>query len=159
MTKEITKAFILQQIQDKFGLRELEPEKFSFLESVMPIYNIEQHLKTWESRWLDLTVAATGGKTIRIIPDMERWLLQSYTMVFISGAFTVAGGYILRSLRRDGTDMSYLDLKAAQSVSYLTMLPTPVVLEPGDAFMVNIDGYTSSGTLRIHYDYQRETLR
>ena len=45
MTKEITKSFILQQIQDKFRLREFTAENFLFSETVIPIYNVENHLE------------------------------------------------------------------------------------------------------------------
>jgi len=77
----------------------------------------------------------------------------------VTGVYTVAGAYILRRDRALGTDFSYLDLTAAQSVSYLRTLPEPVTLEAGDTLLVNIDGYTSTGDLTLHIDYRKEEIR
>ena len=159
MTKEITKSILLQQIQDKFRLRDLEPEIFRFSEQVIPTYDIGQHLKKWESSYVSKSVSSTGGLSYFTIPYDERWLLQAYSIVFVSGVYTVAGAYIFRNTRKDSGDFSYLDLTAAQSASYLNMLPTPIVLEPGDEVKINIDGYTSTGTLQLYIDFQKETIR
>ena len=159
MTKEITKAFILQQIQDKFKLRELEPEVFRFSEEVVPVYDIGQHLKIWESYREVVSITGSGAVDILTVPATERWLLRAYTVVFVSGAYTIAGVYILRNTKRDENDFSYLDLTAGQSSSYLRTLPVPVVLEPGDELKFNIDGYTSSGSVVFHYDFMKEEIR
>ena len=159
MTKEITKAFILQQIEDRFQLRELVPEKFTFSENVIPIYDIAPHLGEWESSWASVSITSATSFSIVTVPQTERWMLRSYSPIFMTGVFTVAGVYVLRKKRRDTTDFTYLDLEAAQSTSYLRVLPEAVVLEAGDEIRVNVDGWTSIGTLKTMYDFRRETLR
>ena len=158
MTKEITKAFILQEIQDKFKLRELEPERFRFLEAVRPVYNIEQHLKHREILTTTVSITATGGKIICSIPSNERWTLSRYTVVFlVAGAYKVAGVYLVR--RNDSSVFCYLDLKKNQTESYAVDLPKDVILEDGDYLMVNIDDYISTANLRIYFDVVKEEIR
>ena len=159
MTKEITKAVILQEIQDKFKLREFASAKFLFDETVVPVYEIRGHLQSWRSRHAQLSVTAAGSFSFFTVPTTERWTLRSYSVIFMTGVYTVAGIYILRNLRGGSTDFSYLDLEAAQSTSYLTALPAPTVLEPGDDLRVNVDGYTSTGNLQLHIDYMKEEIR
>ena len=160
MTKEITKSIILQKIQDRLGLREFEAAKFLLDETVVPTYDIHHDLEIWRSYFVNTSaITETGAKILTSVPANEKWLLRAYTITFISGAITIAGVYVLRSTRRDDTDFSYLDLTAAQSTAYLRTLPEPVVLEPGDALYVNVDGYTSNAILRLNYDYRVEELR
>jgi len=159
MSKEITKAIILQEIQDKFKLRDFEPAKFLFEETVIPVYEISEHLQHWATYQRTVSVTSTGAIAIKIIPPNEKWLLRAYSVIFVTGVYTVAGAYILRRDRALGTDFSYLDLTAAQSVSYLRTLPEPVTLEAGDTLLVNIDGYTSTGDLTLHIDYRKEEIR
>ena len=160
MTKEITKAFILQQIQDKFALREFAPEKFLFSEMVMPVYDIEPHLEEWWNRYSQVTITATGAPVLFTVPEDSRWVLTSYDVVFMgAGAYTVAGVILTRRLRNPTDAYIYLDLSAAQTVSYHTELQTPLILGPGDELKVSIDGYTSSQGLRLYIDYIVEKIR
>ena len=158
MTKEITKAKILQEIQDKFRLREFLPEKFLFAETVIPVYNIEKHTQTWVITRKSVTATGTGGILLRTVPENEQWALRAYDVVFVSGVFTATGLYITR-VQEDPTYFIYLDLTAGQSTSYHITLPSPVVLQPGDEIQINIDGYTSSGVLYIYLDVMKEEIR
>ena len=159
MTKEITKAFILQQMQDKFKLRELDPEIFRFSEEVVPVYNIEQHLEAWKARYTEISITGTGATHIINVPDYERWSLWRYDVVFMgAGAYTVAGIYTRRAADTI-TSFCYLDLGVAKSASYHIELSQPVVLQPGDRLYVNVDGYTSPQNLRLYYDYKIEEIR
>ena len=158
MTKEITKAFILQQIQDKFGMREFAPAAFLFDETVVPVYNIEQHLEEMYTRYVIKSITSTGGKTLLAVPGTERWHLKRYDVVFMGvSTFTVAGVYITRINRSPADSYIYLDLEAAQSVSYHK--DVDVILNPGDIVGVSIDGYTSTADLRLYVDYLREEIR
>ena len=159
MTKEITKSIILQEIQDKFKLREFTDAKFLFDETVVPTYDIRQHLQKWRSIETTISIFSSGGKTLKDIPDDEKWAIRAYSIIFISGVYTIAGVYLVRRLRSAATNFSYLDLGAAQSTSYLKTMPEPVIAEPGDSIRVNIDGYTSTGDLTIHIDYMKEEIR
>ena len=158
MTKEITKAFILQQIEERFKLRDLIPEKFTFLESVMPTYNIEGHLKTWMTLSKTISVTGTGPKTIFSVPYTERRCLTGYTVVFMAaGAYTLAGVYIAR--KNDVSIFIYLDLGAAKTISYTVNLPKPLILDSGDKLALNVDGYTSTADVMVNCDYVAETIR
>ena len=159
MTKEIAKAFILQRIEDKFGLRELTPEKFSFSEQVVPVYNIEQHLEEWWQRYLTKSITSSDPFPLFTIPAHGKWTLRSYDVVFMTGAFTIAGLYLKRKNGTPSDAYIYLDLKAAQSASYHIDLNPPVVCQPGDIIFVYVDGYTSTGDLRVYVDYKLETIR
>ena len=159
MTKEITKAFILQQLEDKLGLRELEPEKFCFSEEVVPIYNIEPHLGHWTLKKATVSVTGTGLVFFFKVPANERWTLRAYQTIFMTGAFTTAGVYIDTRFGGSSADFMYLDLAAAQNVSYLVNLPVPVVLESGARIFHNIDGYTTTGDLMLTADLLVEEIR
>jgi len=157
MTKEITKAIILQQIQDKLKLRELEPGRFTFSEEVIPTYNIEPHIQEQISEIQ--TVSVTSGPTAYEffeVPDDERWVLNRYNIVFMAaGAYKVTGMYILRG----SGNAIYLDMIEGQTVSYAVELHNPSVLDAGHKLFVYVDDYTSTANLRVYIDYEREVIR
>ena len=156
MTKEITKAFILQRITDELALRELEPEKFAFSELVVPTYNIERQLKNWRVESKTLSITSTGPKLFFYPAQDERWVINGYSTVFMTGAYTIAGMYITRNL---GSDFVYLDLTAAQNTSYTVNLPKPLELLFGDKLIANVDGYTTTGDLMVNVDVNVEKIR
>ena len=160
MTKEITKAIILQQMGDKLKLREFSHAAFLFDETVVPVYNIEPHLEEWWQRYYSTSIIAIGGRLIKEVPDDRRWHLRAYDVVFMGAVTcTVAGIYIERVNRSPADAFIYLDLAAAQNVSYHTDLITPVTLNPGDKIYVNVDGFTSAQTMRLYIDYNVEFIR
>jgi hypothetical protein len=159
MTKEITKSIILQEIQDKLKLRDWEASRFLFSESVTPIYDIDQHLKRYVNRFIDVSVTTTGALQFYNVPDDEKWTLHRYDVVFMgAGAYTVAGVYTVRDIY-NLANFCYLDLTAAQNVSYHVTLPQPVVLMPLSRIYINIDGFTSTQDLRLYIDYSVEEIR
>ena len=158
MTKEITKAFIIQQIEDKFKLRDFEPEKFLFSETVIPVYNIEPHLSAWEVKASTVNITSAEAYTFFTVPDTERWTLRSYQLLFqATGAIKASG--LLVSHRPLTADSIYLDLKKGQEVSYLVNLPQLVVLQPGNLLRVLIDTYVSPQDLIVRIDVKREEIR
>ena len=157
MSKEITKSYILQEIQDKFKLRDLIPSKFVFEETVMPVYSIEEHLVTNEAKAATKPISTIGGREFFLVPDDERWFLNGYTVVVVTGTYTFAGVYITR--KAAPSYFLYLDLTAAQTLSYAHFLPRKLTLSPGDIVGINIDGYTASGNLAMYIDYGKETIR
>jgi len=159
MSKEITKAIILQEIQDKLRLRDFIPAKFLFDETVVPVYDIGQHLESWWQQYMEKSVTSASGLSFFIVPGTERWHLKRYDIVFMgAGAYTVSGLYVVRT-NRVGAASVYLDLTAAQTVSYHVELPQPAVLQSGDILYINIDGYTSPQNLRLYIDYMKEEIR
>ena len=160
MTKEITKARILQEIEDKFALREFAPAAFLFDETVVPVYNIEQHLKHWEARYVEVSITSATFFEFFTVPPTERWLLRGYNVIFMAaGAYKVTGLYIRRQSGDPAGSTIYLDMKEGQTVSYSINLPTPVALEPEDRLAVLIDNYTSTAALRLYIDIQKEEIR
>ena len=158
MTKEITKASILQQIQDKLKLREFEPANFLFDETVIPVYDISNHLGKAIVGYGEEAITTIGGVTFYTVPDNERWFLTGYNVIFMgAGAYTVAGAYITRLTYP--LNFMYLDLTAAQTVSYAVNLPKALMLQPGDTLNINIDGYTSPQDLRLYIDVWKEEIR
>jgi hypothetical protein len=156
MTKEITKAYILQELQDKFKLRELIPETFRFSEEVVPTYDIEQHLTREEIKENTVSITATGGKWFFNVPATQRWELHRYNVVFMTGSYKVAGLMVCRPLL---ANYMYLDLTKNQTVSYAKNLPQPVILQPGDGLYINIDDFTSIGNLMLRADVTVEEIR
>ena len=158
MTKEITKSIILQEIQDKFKLREFDPAAFLFDETVVPVYEIGEHLKTWRVYNHSESITSTGDKLFFTVPPNERWTLRSYMVLFYSeGAYQVSGVYL--AYRDALSDYIYLDLKKNQASSYLVNLPVPVVLEPNNRIYAYIDTYVSTANLRLYVDVQKEEIR
>ena len=157
MTKEITKAFILQEIQDKFKLRELTPEKFVFSEMVIPTYDVGPHLTTWEIKKKTVSITAADAFTFFTVPENEQWLLRSYQVIYLAtGAIKGSGLYLWRQL---SGDFIYIDLKKGQEVSYLITPPNPVVLQPRATLRYLIDTYVSTQNLTIYIDVLVEVLR
>ena len=161
MTKEITKAYILQQMQDKFGLRDLEPETFRFSEMVVPTYDIEKHIESATARFQTVSVTAgPAGYLFFTVSPTLRWTIQGYNIIFMAaGAYTVTGLYIVRALEKFADSFIYLDMTLGQSASYAVNLPKPLTLESGDKIYVYVDSYTSTANLRVYLDYVEETLR
>jgi len=159
MTKEITKSIILQEIQDKLKLREFEAGKFLFDETVVPTYDIGEHLRQRWTKYYQTSITSIGPHTFFNVPNNEKWRLSRYDIVFMSGSYTVAGLYVNRRNRSPGDSFIYLDLEAAQAISYHTELQVPVILDSGDQLLINIDGYTSTGNLRLYIDYEMEEIR
>ena len=156
MTKEITKARIIQEIQDKFALRELEPEVFSFSELVIPTYDVEQHLLAWTAKYTTVSITSAAGFEFFEVPESEKWKLRRYDVVFMAtGAYKVTGLYVTRK----GASNVYLDMTKAQTVSYHIDLVEPVDLQPGDKVYILVDDYTSTANLRVYIDYQIEVVR
>ena len=158
MTKEITKTRILQELEDKFALREHEKDFFLFSETVVPTYDIGQHLKQHVNTFAELSITSATSFIFFVVPMDERWTLYRYDVVFMgAGAHTVAGVYTQRTL--DSASFCYLDLTAAQSASYHVNLPFPILLSPGSRIKINVDGYTSTQNLRLYLDYMVENIR
>ena len=158
MSKEITKAFILQQMEDKFGLRELVPERFTFAENVVPVYEIEQHLEKTIVDYTDVSITSgPAGYLFFSIPENQKWKLRGYNVIFMAaGAYKVTGLYIRRQLY---DRLIYLDMTLGRTVSYSVNLPSPVVLEPGNKIYVYVDDYISTADLRLYIDYTMEEIR
>ena len=158
MTKEITKAIILQEMQDKLKLREFEPAKFLFDETVVPIYNIEPHLWKWEvsSETKSITSAATF--LFFTVPENEEWHIRAYQFIFYNvGAYQISGAYIKRT--DAPSNYIYMDLKENQAASYLVNLPTILTAHPGSEIRVLVDTYVSTANLEMLMDIAVEVLR
>ena len=156
MTKEITKANILQELQDKFQLREFDRAVFLFDETVVPVYNIAPHLEKTVRKYTRLSITSAASVTCFTVPQDERWRLRRYNVIFVTGVYTVAGILVGRP---SAAEYSYLDLKAAQNASYINDLPKDVILNPGESLYVNVDGYTSTGNLDVICEVIREEIR
>ena len=158
MTKEITKAIILQEIQDKLKLREFAPTKFLFDETVVPVYNIERHLQKWTLDYKRVSIDSAAAFTFFTVPENEQWQLRSYNVIFLgAGAIKVAGIYITRNI--SPSNYLYLDLTKNQTVSYAVELNTPVVLDPGSMIRVMCDDYISTQNLDCTIDVMKEEIR
>ena len=157
MTKEITKSIILQEIQDKFKLREFADAKFLFDETVIPVYNVEQHLAHAEVK--EKTVSITSGPAgflFFTLPWTERWSIHTYNIIFMTGVFSVTG---LMVARRLDADYIYIDMTQGQTTSYTVNLPKDIICNPGDTLRVYVDGYTSTGNLMLRLDTTVEEVR
>ena len=161
MTKEITKSYILQELQDKFGLREFLRENFVFLETVMPTYDIARHVEFPTTDFEELSITSGPvGYVFFTVPENERWYLNAYNVVFMgAGAYTVTGLYIVRKKQLTAGATIYIDMTLGQTVSYAHVLPKPIRLDPGDTIRVYVDSYTSTQNLRLYIDYLMEEIR
>ena len=156
MTKEITKAYIIQELGDRFKLREFEPEPFTLSEQVVPIYDVENHLQKIERLTKTVSITSSGAVYIFGVPENERWYLQRYNVIFMTGVYTIAGAFVGR---HSFTEYTYLDLALAVAASYTNDLSKAVRMDASDTFNVNIDGYTSTGDLLIIAEVIKEEIR
>ena len=158
MTKEITKSYILQQIQDKFKLRELVPEVFSFQETVVPVYHVEPHLTKWEIKREVNAISGTGASVFFQVPGNETWILRSYTVEFLGvPTIKLAGAYIQRGC--DVNHYIYLDLEKNQILSYVNILPEAIHIDSGDQIFLNVDDFTSGMSIAMKIDVKVEEVR
>jgi len=160
MTKEITKAVILQEMQDKLKLREFTPANFLFEETVVPVYDIEQHLEHPTTTYAEVSITSASFFLFFEIPPNEIWYLDTYNVIFMgAGAIAVTGLYISRKIRSPSDAVIYLDMELGQTVSYTVNLSKAVKLLPGDKLYVYVDTYTSTQALRLYIDYVKEEIR
>ena len=159
MTKEITKAYILQEIQDKFKLRDFEPETFRFDEKVVPTYEIGKHLLSMETSISTASVSSAAAFPLYVVPQTERWFLHRYTAVFTGAGAIKTAGISLARAKSGHAHHLYLDLTKNQTMSYAVNLPYPVELESGDKLYVVCDDYTSTQNFILYIDYTKETIR
>lgn len=156
MTKEITKAIILQEIQNKLKLREFASSNFLFDETVVPIYDIGPHLLKWETKREIVSITSATNFLLFQVPQNEQWKVRRYNVIFHAvGAYTLTGIYI----RRSATDFLYLDMEAGQSASYMHELTQDAFLLPGEYLRVLVDSYTSTANLEVAFDVQVEEIR
>jgi len=157
MTKEITKAIILQEMQDKLKLREFDPAAFLFDETVVPVYEIAPHLlKTVvKSKTLSITSGPDPYMFFEV-SGTERWHISGYNVIFITGSYKVAGMLLYRKMI---ADYFYIDLTKNQTVSYAVNLPKELVVNPGEKIFLYVDDYTSTGNLELRLDVKVEELR
>ena len=149
----------MQELQDKFGLREFEASRFLFNETVIPTYEIGGHLKKWEVTSNTQNVTTTGDIFFFEVPNTERWILRAYQVIYLMTGAIKGSGLIATLRPNTSAHFIYLDLKKGQEVSYLVNLPCPVVLEPGNMLKYVIDTYVSSQNLTIYIDIQKEEIR
>ena len=158
MTKEITKAIILQELENKFQLREFLPAKFLFDETVVPTYSIEPHLTRFEIMHNTVSITSATGFAFFTVPQDEQWTLRAYQVIF--GATGAHKGTGLYAIWRPGeVDYIYFDMTKGQEISYLATLPQAVVLAPKTRLFYNIDTYVSTQDLTIDIDVSVEELR
>ena len=159
MTKEITKSIILQQIQDKLGLREFDAAKFLFDETVVPVYNIEAHLGDWDVLEEVKTISSATAFTFFSVPMDERWLLRAYTVIFGATGAHKGTGLFMTYRPYPNIESMYLDMTKGQEVSYLVTLPAIVVLNPKTQLKYLIDTYVCNQALTINIDVLKEKIR
>jgi len=158
MTKEITKARVLQEIQDKFKLREFEHTPFLFSETVTPVYSMEPHLEVWEHEYKRISITSAASFTFFVVPQTEKWHIRAYSVIFLgSGAIKITGVYVSR--KATPTRTIYLDMKESQIISYVINLPQVCVLQPGDVVAILCDDYTSTQSLDLYLDVMKEEIR
>ena len=159
MTKEITKARILQELQDKFALREHLPASFLFEETVIPTYDIEQHLGAWEIKAKTQSITSATSYIFFAVGPKQRWLLRGYTVIFLATGAIKGSGLYITNRPPILTNLQYLDLTKGQEVSYTVNLSVPVVLGPNAQLGYLIDTYVSTQDLLIYVDILKEEIR
>ena len=159
MSKEITKAHIIQEIEDKFKMRDFESAPFLFDETVIPTYEISPHLETRTIKSKTLSITSATFFEFFIVPADERWIFANYNLTFYNiGAYKVTGLFVTRTSSGAGAYI-YLDQTAGQTGSYAVHLNTPVTVDPGDKLSVLIDTYVSTANLRLGVDVQLAKIR
>ena len=162
MTKEITKAIILQQIQEKFGLRELESEIFRFSEMVIPIYDIGMHVKNWDLQRYREEITGNGSLHFITVPDNERWKMRRIIVVAeAGGTYNIAIIYIYHPSH--STDNNYIFYNTVAPIAAGTVtifeFPQDIPVEEGDNIDINISGFSVGGYTSIHILREVETIR
>ena len=162
MTKEITKANILQEIQDKFGLREWEATKFLFNETVMPIYDIDQHVRKWVCIRGRKPIAGNGAVSFFSVPPVERWHVRRLSVFHETGAnFDIDQVFFYRG----ATECQYVFYDTTSPLTSGTVkifeFPQDIPMEYGELadIRINVSNFVGGGYVALHMLREVETIR
>ena len=161
MSKEITKASILQEIQNKFKLRDFEPEKFLFSEMVTPTYDIGDHVKHWESERCREQITANGVTIMCTVPENERWRVRKIDVINEGGAnFKINQVFFYGS----ATKLQYLYFNnagiASGAVEFFP-LEQDIFMEHDEmnTLQLNVIDFVAGGYVAVHVLKEVETIR
>ena len=162
MTKEITKANILQEIQNKFGLRDFEPERFLFGEFVTPVYDIEHHVKTWTTIRYRTQVTGNGAVAILLVPGNKEYNIRRVNVLHETGA-----NFDIDQVFFDGQSnaVQYLFYDTAAPITSGTVkifaLTQDIIMSKNDlkAFYYNVSNFVAGGYVSVHVTLEDVTVR
>jgi len=162
MTKEITKANIIQEIQNKFQLREFTPAQFLFDETVVPTYDMGQHVKAWDMSRGRVAVSANGTLIPYAVPETEQWRIRRLSLINETGGnFDV--DQIFTYHPSVPTAITYVFYNTASPIGTGTVkifeFPQDIPMSPGEHVMINISNYVGAGYVSVHMLKEVETIR
>ena len=161
MTKEITKVDIIQQIQDKFKLREFETSSFLFSEKVVPTYDIGQHVKQWALHRDRIEITGNGGAYFPDVPQTEQWRIRRITLIHETGANFDITQFAYYATGEISFDYLFYDTTTpiASGTVKIFQLPQDLILSHGMRFFITIANFVAGGYVAMHTLREVETLR
>ena len=162
MTKEITKSIILQEMQDKFQLRDFESARFLFDETVIPTYDVGAHVKHWTVTRDRQVVSGNGALFFHVVPYDERWRVRKIDVYSETGGnFDIDQIFIATA----GTEYQYLFFNTAAPIANGTVnmfnLPQDIAMQRSMLYTVyiNVANFVAGGYVAIHMLREVETIR
>ena len=162
MTKEITKASILQEIQNKFGLRDFESERFLFGELVTPIYDIAPHVRNWVTERYRSSVTGNGPVQILYVPADTEYRIRRVSVLHETGANFDIDQVFLEGV---GNAVQYLFYDTVAPITSGTVKlfePTQdIPMRKGDLIYMwfNVSNYVAGGFVSVHVLKEEEIVR
>lgn len=151
--KKITLARIIPRLFSRLKLQEFTDQVFALDETVSPVTNIDDLLKTYNVTLrgtYTVAVSGTGQLYVFTVPAGKRWKLNAIMMYLSTGTWTVN-----QILVDDGTTNAGLEIKTySTAVTNLAeMISADIRLEPGWKIGFYVDTFTGAGNLvaGIHY--------
>ena len=162
MTKEITKSIILQEIADKFALRDFEPEKFLFGEYVIPTYDIAPHVRNWVNTRHRIEVTGNGSYQILYVPATERYHVRRMSLLHETGANFDIDQVLIAGL---SGSVQYLFYDTVAPITSGTVkifeFIQDIPMQQGSLWemMFNVSNFVTGGYVATHVLNEEEILR
>ena len=164
MTKEITKAILLQELKDKFELRDFEAARFLFDETVVPTYDIGEHVKLWESARSRIAIAANGSTHFFRVEMDERWSVRKIDVFNETGGnFDITQVYLYTDVNTN--QFLFHDTVAPIANGTVTMfdLPQDIRMERANGGLeflyLTVANFVAGGYVTVHMLKEVETIR
>ena len=160
--KKITRASIIGELVDKFSLEEKEREEFLFGESVVPTYDIGQHVKKWTVVRDRIVVTGNGMLHLHTVPDNTRWRVRKLDVMNEAGGnFDIDQVFLFKN----SVAVQYLFYDTTAPLANATVnifaFSQDITMEKGELVDVgfNISNYVAGGYVTIHMLREVEILR
>jgi len=147
---------MLQELIEKFDLQQWEYEPLLFAETIVPVYDVRNHLEKWVSKTETKTITGLGSFLFYTVPKDEIWNIRTMAMQKIGGDF----GWQYVMIDRGPFEVPMIVEDTAITSMYTTYrLEQDLILQPNDGVKISITEHATDGDLKLLLDLKIEKIR